>query len=89
MLGLLITNAEALRTVASLAIAVAMVAAFFALAAAVVRTSSASSRHAAFWSPPRPHRALAVGRHSEAYRRRAYAATKAKHTARPIVRTAA
>lgn len=83
MITVLIATVEAHTTLASLTIAAAMFDAFCALTAAVVRTSSDRSRHARFWSPPRPARILAIGRHTETYRRRAYAATRAKHTARP------
>lgn len=81
----LLLDAETLHTVAPLVIAVLMAYALAVLTAAVRRTARDRTRHrhARWWSPPRPHRLLAAGRHSKAGRRRAYAATKARHTTRP------
>lgn len=79
MISFLLGSPHAARLLA-LACLAAGPYAVLALASAVARTSSDRSRHARFWSPPRPARLMAVGRHSAAYRRRAYAATRAKHT---------
>lgn len=79
-------NAQALRMVAPLILGVLMVYAFCTITAGVVRTTT--RRHAAFWSPPRPLKVLAVGRRTEKYRRLQYAATEAKHAARTAVRPA-
>ena len=81
---------ETHRVAAQMAVFAGMSYGLLALVIAVVRTASSRSRHAAFWSPPRPGQLLAAGQHSEAGRRRAakraqkqhrreYAAGRARH----------
>lgn len=90
MTTVVISTLQAHPTAATLTVFAGMTYGFASLILGVARTASASSRHARFWSLPRPWRAFIIGRRSEAYRRREYAATKAKHTARPLrLRTSA
>ncbi|MGH3377914.1 MAG: hypothetical protein ACRDP6_24590 [Actinoallomurus sp.] len=62
---------ETHRIAMQLSIFTGMSYGLLALIIAVIRTASDRSRHAAFWSAPRPDQLLAAGQHSEAGRRRA------------------